>query len=36
MEAVSEIRFADLLRELGIEAQRTALPGVQDKTEVLR
>lgn len=32
LETIGEVRFADLLRELGIEAQRTALPGVQDKT----
>lgn len=29
---ISEIRFSDLLDELGIRAQRSALPGVQDKT----
>lgn len=28
---VTEVRFADLLAELGIHAERTALPGVQDK-----
>lgn len=32
LEQVSSIRFADLLAELEIQAQRQALPGVQDKT----
>jgi len=32
LEQVGNIRFADLLVELGIRAQRSALPGVQDKT----
>jgi len=32
LEQVGGIRFADLLVELGIRAQRSALPGVQDKT----
>ncbi|HCT78506.1 MAG TPA: type II toxin-antitoxin system HipA family toxin [Micromonosporaceae bacterium] len=32
LERIGDIRFADLLAELGIRAQRTALPGVQDKT----
>lgn len=32
LEQVGDIRFADLLVELGIRAQRSALPGVQDKT----
>lgn len=32
LEQIGHIRFADLLAELGIHAQRTALPGVQDKT----
>jgi serine/threonine-protein kinase HipA len=32
VEQVSSIRFRDLLDELGIRAQRAALPGVQDKT----
>jgi serine/threonine-protein kinase HipA len=32
LEDIGEIRFAELLAELGIRAQRTALPGVQDKT----
>jgi serine/threonine-protein kinase HipA len=32
LEHITEIRFADLLTELGIRAQRAALPGVQDKT----
>jgi serine/threonine-protein kinase HipA len=32
IEQIADIRFADLLVELGIRAQRTALPGVQDKT----
>jgi len=31
IETVGDISFADLLDELGIRAQRTALPGVQDK-----
>jgi serine/threonine-protein kinase HipA len=32
IERVADLRFADLLVELGIHAQRVALPGVQDKT----
>jgi serine/threonine-protein kinase HipA len=32
LERIGDIRFTDLLTELGIRAQRTALPGVQDKT----
>lgn len=32
LEHLAEIRFADLLAELGVRAQRSALPGVQDKT----
>jgi serine/threonine-protein kinase HipA len=32
LEQVGDIRFADLLVELGVRAQRVALPGVQDKT----
>lgn len=32
LEHVAELRFADLLTELGVRAQRSALPGVQDKT----
>lgn len=32
IDDVADISFADLLVELGIHAQRTALPGVQDKT----
>jgi serine/threonine-protein kinase HipA len=32
LEQIGDIRFRDLLAELGIRAQRTALPGVQDKT----
>lgn len=32
LEQVGDISFADLLVELGIRAQRVALPGVQDKT----
>jgi serine/threonine-protein kinase HipA len=32
LEAIGDIRFADLLAEMGIRAQRSALPGVQDKT----
>lgn len=32
LEAIGDIRFADLLAELGSRAQRSALPGVQDKT----
>ena len=32
LEQVGDIRFADLLVDLGIRAQRSALPGVQDKT----
>jgi serine/threonine-protein kinase HipA len=31
LEQVTDVRFTDLLAELGIRAQRTALPGVQDK-----
>jgi serine/threonine-protein kinase HipA len=32
LEQIANIRFADLLAEMGIRAQRVALPGVQDKT----
>ncbi len=32
LEHLAELRFADLLAELGIRPQRNALPGVQDKT----
>lgn len=32
IEKIGEISFAELLTELGIMVQRTALPGVQDKT----
>jgi len=32
LEAIRDVRFADLLVELGFRAQRMALPGVQDKT----
>jgi serine/threonine-protein kinase HipA len=32
IENIGQTSFADLLAELGIRAQRTALPGVQDKT----
>jgi len=32
LERIGDVRFADLLVELGIRAQRAALPGVQDKT----
>jgi serine/threonine-protein kinase HipA len=32
IEQIGSIRFADLLVELGIRAQRVALPGVQEKT----
>jgi len=32
LERIGDISFADLLTELGIRAQRTALPGVQEKT----
>jgi serine/threonine-protein kinase HipA len=32
IENIAEANFADLLVELGIQAQRAALPGVQDKT----
>lgn len=32
LDRIHDIRFADLLVELGIRAQRVALPGVQDKT----
>lgn len=32
LEQVKELRFTDLLTELGIRPQRAALPGVQDKT----
>lgn len=31
IETVNEVSFAELLDELGIRAQRAALPGVQDK-----
>jgi serine/threonine-protein kinase HipA len=32
IEQLAETSFAELLEELGIKAQRSALPGVQDKT----
>lgn len=32
IEDISQMSFAELLTELGIRAQRMALPGVQDKT----
>lgn len=32
IERIADVRFADLLAELGIRAQRVALPGVQEKT----
>jgi serine/threonine-protein kinase HipA len=32
LEQIGDIRFKDLLAELGVRAQRAALPGVQDKT----
>jgi serine/threonine-protein kinase HipA len=32
LDSLEKVKFADLLTELGIRAQRTALPGVQDKT----
>lgn len=32
LEHISDVSFADLLTELGIRAQRAALPGVQEKT----
>jgi len=32
LEQIGDTRFADLLVELGIRAQRSALPGAQDKT----
>ena len=32
IDDVGETSFAELLAELGIRAQRMALPGVQDKT----
>ena len=32
LQQVGDITFADLLVDLGIRAQRSALPGVQDKT----
>lgn len=32
IENIAEVSFAELLAELGIRAQRMALPGVQDKT----
>lgn len=32
IEQIANIRFADLLEEMGIRAQRVALPGVQEKT----
>jgi serine/threonine-protein kinase HipA len=32
IENIGQANFADLLAELGIRAQRAALPGVQDKT----
>ena len=31
LEQIGEVRFTELLDELGIRAQRAALPGVQDK-----
>ncbi|MBA3418058.1 MAG: HipA domain-containing protein [Geodermatophilaceae bacterium] len=32
IDDIGQMRFADLLADLGIRAQRAALPGVQDKT----
>lgn len=32
VESITELSFAEVLTELGIRAQRMALPGVQDKT----
>ncbi|HEY2044903.1 MAG TPA: HipA domain-containing protein [Jatrophihabitans sp.] len=32
LERLGDIKFADLLVELGVRAQRSALPGIQDKT----
>lgn len=32
LDRLDRMRFADLLREFGIQAQRIGLPGVQDKT----
>jgi serine/threonine-protein kinase HipA len=32
IEDIGTVSFADLLKELGIQAQRVALPGVQEKT----
>jgi serine/threonine-protein kinase HipA len=32
IESIGQVSFAELLAELGIRAQRSALPGVQDKT----
>jgi serine/threonine-protein kinase HipA len=32
LERLEDIRFADLLTELGIRPQRAALPGIQEKT----
>jgi serine/threonine-protein kinase HipA len=32
IENIGQVSFAELLTELGIRAQRSALPGVQDKT----
>lgn len=32
IEEIGAVSFADLLAELGIHAQRTALPGIQEKT----
>lgn len=32
IEHIPDIRFADLLAELGFRAQRSGLPGIQDKT----
>jgi serine/threonine-protein kinase HipA len=32
VEQVTDVRFSDLLNELGIRAQRIGLPGIQDKT----
>jgi serine/threonine-protein kinase HipA len=35
IESISHASFAELLAELGIRAQRSALPGVQDKTSAV-
>ncbi len=32
LEHIGDVKFRDLLAEMGIRAQRTALPGVQEKT----